>query len=148
MTFVNSASPTKNNVVSIINPKIQAIMTILFQAIAVLVSPYAFGIFSRKILSTEDTYSVSLLSTQRVNKLRAHKCLLGSLNHSYETLNTCARSLLLVFKVLVLIVIGLGTSDESMNWITWKKYHFHSTPSPSVTLRTVSHIWAHRICLF
>ena len=115
MTFVNSASPTKNNVVSIINPKIQAIMTIPFQAIAVLVSPYAFGIFSRKILSTEDTYSVSLLSTQGVNKLRAHKCLLGSLNHSYETLNTCARSLLLVFKVLVLIVIGLGTSDESMN---------------------------------
>ena len=57
----------KNNVVSIINPEFQAIMTIIFQVIEVLVSPYAFSIFYRKLLRTEGTYSVSLLSTQRVN---------------------------------------------------------------------------------
>ena len=43
-------------------------MTIIFQVIAVLVSSYAFGIFSRKSLNTEGTYSVSLLSTQRVKE--------------------------------------------------------------------------------
>ena len=42
-------------------------MTSVFQVIAVIVSPYAFGIFSRKLLSTEGTYSVRLLNTQRVN---------------------------------------------------------------------------------
>ena len=56
-----------NNVVSIINPKFQPIMTIILEVIAVLVSPYAFGIFSKKLLSTEGTYSEKLLSTQRVN---------------------------------------------------------------------------------
>ena len=56
-----------NNVVSIIIPKFQPIMTIIFEVIAVLVLPYAFGIFSKKLLSTEGTYSEKLLSTQRVN---------------------------------------------------------------------------------
>ena len=41
----------KNNVVSIINPTFQAIMTIIFEVIAVLVSPYAFGIFSKSYLA-------------------------------------------------------------------------------------------------
>ena len=40
----------KNNVVSIINAKFQA-MTIIFEVIAVLVSPYAFGIFLKSYLA-------------------------------------------------------------------------------------------------
>ena len=61
----------KNNVVSIINPKFQAIMTSIFQVIAVLVSlAYSFGIFFRQFLSTEGTYSVRLLITQRVNIIK------------------------------------------------------------------------------
>ena len=51
----------KNNIVSIINRKFQAIMAIIFEVIAVLVSPYAFGIFSKKLLSTESTYSEKIL---------------------------------------------------------------------------------------
>ena len=48
----------KDNVVSSINPKFQAIMTIIFE---VLVSPYAFGIFSEELLSTQRVkYNIKL----------------------------------------------------------------------------------------
>ena len=44
----------KNNVVSIINAKFQAV-TIIFEVIAVLVSPYAFGIFLKTYFRGENT---------------------------------------------------------------------------------------------
>ena len=51
----------KDNVVSSINPKFQAIMTIISEVIAVLVSPYAFGIFLKKLLSTQRVkYNIKL----------------------------------------------------------------------------------------
>ena len=52
-------------------------MTSILQVIAVCLSPYTFGNFSKKLLSTEGTYSVRLLSTQRVNVHYKQKCVKG-----------------------------------------------------------------------